>query len=99
MVNIYPQKNCVSVSITYVEGTLSPGALVCVIRLLSDDSLDFTSMKLVPIPRNMSENFTIPVARGGKYIVISFDLENNSIPRMPISIVADSENMFLINGE
>ena len=49
----------------------------------------------------MSDNFTIPVAVSGNYTVIAFDLENNnlSVPRIPISIVADDETMFLSNGE
>ena len=84
-------------SIEYVEGTLSPGALVCVIPI-TDGVLDFQSIRLVPIRRNMSDNFTIPVADNGKYKVVAFDLENNnmSLPRMPMSVAADSETMVLI---
>ena len=84
----------------YVEGTLSPGALLCVIRII-DGELDFQSTRLVPIRRHMSDNFTIPVAVSGNYSVVAFDLENNnmSVPRIPISIVADDETMFLSNGE
>ncbi len=89
-------------SIEYVEGTISPGALVCVIRVLSDDSLDFTSIKIEIIRRNTNNNFTIPVARSGLYRVIAFDLENNSnvlAPRIPISIAADTETTFVSNGK
>ncbi len=85
-------------SIEYVEGTLSPGALVCVIRI-TDGVLDFQSMRLVPIQRNMSDYFTIPVADNVKYKVVAFDLESNNRPRMPVSIVADDETIFLSNGE
>ena len=85
-------------SIVYVEGTLSPGALVCVIRI-TDGVLDFQSMRLVPIRRNMSDNFTIPVADNGKYKVVAFDLESNNRPRMHVSIVADDETIFLCNSE
>ncbi len=96
-----PGGGCISVSIEYVEGTLSPGALVSVIRVLSDNSLDFQSLRLVPIRRNMSDNFTISVADNGIYSVVAFDLENNdmSVPNMPISIVADDETVILSNGE
>ncbi|XP_064391205.1 uncharacterized protein LOC135339015 isoform X3 [Halichondria panicea] len=100
IVNVCPQENCVSVSIVYVEHTLSPGAMVCVIRLLSDVSLDFTSIKIETIRRNTNNNFTIPVARSGLYRVIAFDLENNNnihVPRIPISIAADSETTFVSN--
>ena len=90
-----PKENCAR-----IEGTLSPGALVCVIRIIDED-LDFQSIRLVPIRRNMSDNFTIPVAVSGNYSVIAFDLENNNIsaPRMPMSVVADNETMFLSNSE
>ncbi len=97
IVDVCPNGNCASIE--YVEGTLSPGALVCVIRVLSDNSLDFQSMRLVPIQRNMSDNFTIPVADSGNYSVVAFDLESNNRPRMPVSIVADDETIFLSNGE
>ena len=90
---VCPKENCASIE--YVEGTLSPGALVCVIP---NGNLSFQNIRLVSIRRDMSDNFTIPVAVSGNYSVIAFDLENNSIPRMP-SIVADDETMFLSNSE
>ena len=98
IVHVCPQENCASIE--YVESTLSPGALLCVIRII-DGELDFQSTRLVPIRRHMSDNFTIPVAVSGKYSVVAFDLENNnmSVPRMPISIVADDETTVLSNGE
>ena len=97
-VDVCPKGNCARIE--YVEGTLSPGALVCVIRI-TDGELDFQSMRLVPIRRNMSNNFTIPVAVSGNYSVVAFDLENNSmsVPRMPISVAADNETMFLSDSE
>ncbi len=52
-------------NIVYVEGTVSPGALVCVIRII-DGELNFASMRLVTIPRSRSENFTIPLPSGIK---------------------------------
>ncbi len=80
-------------SIVYVEGTLSPGALVCVLPHTNGD-LDFANMKLVFIPRSKSDNFTIPVP-SGKYRVIAFDLESETIPRMSISSAADSEDIIV----
>ncbi|XP_064392351.1 uncharacterized protein LOC135339989 isoform X2 [Halichondria panicea] len=49
-------------------------------------------MRLVTIPRSRSENFTIPVP-SGSYTMITFDLENSSLPRIPISMAADVKNM------
>ena len=97
-VDVCPKENCAS--IVYVEGTLSPGVLLCVIRI-SDGELDFQSIRLMPIQRNMSDNFIIPVAVSGNYSVVAFDLENNnrSVPRMPMSVVTVNETMFLSNGE
>ncbi|XP_064391332.1 uncharacterized protein LOC135339104 isoform X5 [Halichondria panicea] len=85
----------ICVSIVYVEGTVSPGALVSVIRII-DGELDIASMRLVTIPRSRSENFTIPVP-SGSYRVIAFDLEKSSLPRIPISMAADVKNMTMAN--
>ena len=87
-----PGGGCISVSIEYVEGTLSPGALVCVIRII-DGELDFTNIKVMTIPRSRSDNFTILAVPSGNYSVMTFDFECNSLPRMPISIAADSGNI------
>ena len=90
----------ICVSIEYVEGTLSPGALVCVIRVINEvlGVLDFANMKLVTIPRNSIENFTIPVS-SGEYRVIAFDLESNHLPNMPISMVALSQDIMTVNSD
>ena len=95
LVSECPGGDGICVSIEYVEGTLSPGALVCVLRII-DEELDFASMRLVTIPRSRSENFTIPVP-SGSYRVIAFDLENSSLPRIPISMAADVKNMMMAN--
>ncbi len=81
-----PAGGGICVSIEYVEGTVSPGALVCAVRII-DGMFDFANMKLVTIPRNSIENFTIPVP-SGEYRVIAFDLESNHLPNIPISMVA-----------
>ncbi len=81
-------------SIEYVEGTVSPGALVCVIRII-DGVLDF--LNLVPIPRSASDNVTITLP-SGRYKLIAFDLESSNIPRVPISMVADSEEVTVYSG-
>ncbi len=86
-----PGGGCISASIEYV-GTLSPGALFCVIRII-DGELDFTNTKVMTIPRSRSDNFTILAVPSGNYRVMTFDLECNSLPRMPISIAADSRNI------
>ncbi len=87
----------ICVSIVYVEGTVSPGALVCAVRII-DGVLDFANMKLVTIPRNSIENFTIPVP-SGEYRVIAFDLESNHLPNMPISMVALSQDNMTVNSD
>ncbi len=83
-------------SIVYAEGTVSPGALVCVMQFI-DGVLDVASMRLVTIPYSMSENFIISVP-SGSYRVIAFDLEKSRIPRILISMAADSENVTVMSG-
>ena len=96
-----PSGGGICVSIVYVEGTVSPGALICVIRVvnevLGELKLDFANMRLVTIPRNPIENFTIPVP-SGEYRVIAFDLESNHLPNMPISMVALSQDNMTVNS-
>ena len=83
----------INVSIVYVEGTLSPGALVCV---LPHTNGDLTNIKLVFIPRSKSDNFIIPVP-SGEYRVIAFDLESETLPRLPLSKASISEGITLMS--
>ncbi len=91
-----PVGDCISVSIEYVEGTISPGALVSVIRII-DGELDFASMKVVIISRTMSDSFTITLPCGD-YKVIAFDVEINFMLRIPVSMAADIEDVRVANG-
>ncbi len=86
----------ICVNIKYVEGTVSPGALVCAVRII-DGELNFANMKLVTIPRNSIENFTISVP-SGEYQMIAFDLESNHLPNMPVSMVALSPDNMTVNS-
>ncbi len=86
----------ICVSIEYV-GTVSPGTLVCAVRIIFNGVLDFANIKLGTIPRNLSENFTILVPTG-EYRVIAFDLESNHLPNMPISMVALSQ-FIIVNSD
>ncbi len=88
---------CICVSIEYVEGTLSPGALVCVIRIIDGELDFFSNFNLAPFPRSASDNFSITLP-SGEYRVIAFDLESSNIPRVPISMVADSEKVTVYSG-
>ncbi len=92
LVSECPGGGGINVSIVYVEGTLSPGALVCVLPI-SDRLPDFASMKLVTIPRSISSDYTLSDLSGGEYRVVAFDLETNTLPREPISVAADSETI------
>ena len=96
LVSECPGGGGICVSIVYVEGTVSPGALVCAVGIING-VLDFANVKLVTIPRNSIENFIIPV-RSGEYKVIAFDLENTKLPRMPISMVALSLDVIVNSG-
>ncbi len=97
LVSVCPGGGGINVSIVYVEGTLSPGALVCVLSLKNEASrLDFANMKLFAIPRHMSDNFTIPVS-SGEYRVAALDLETNTLPRLPVSMISNAKNVTVIS--
>ncbi len=80
----------INVSIVYVEGTLSPGALVCVLPV-NDGAVNIAEMRLVAIPLNISSDCTLPDLPGGEYRVVAFDLETNTLPREPVSMAADTD--------
>ncbi len=71
LVSECPGGGGICVSIVYVEGTLSPGALVCAVPIMNG-VLDFANMKLVTIPRNSSDNFPIPVPMQWRIQIDSF---------------------------
>ena len=84
-------------SVVFAGGSQSPGALVCVMPILTDGSLDFNNMTLTTIPRNRSESVDITVPTG-TYRLFAFDLESNGLPRMPISVAADNETVDVTAG-
>ena len=90
----------INVSVVFAGGSLSPGALVCVMLILTDGSLDFNNMTLTTIPQNRSESVDITVPTG-TYRLFAFDLESNGLPRMPESMTAASEtvNVTADNGK
>ena len=89
---------CISMSVVFAGGSLSPGALVCVIPgILTEGSLDFNNMKLTTIPQDRSESVDIPVPTG-TYRLFAFDLESDGLPRIPMSVIADSETVSVVAG-
>ena len=86
-------------SVVFAGESESPGALVCVMPILTDGSLDFNNMTLTTIPQDRSEGVDITVPTG-TYRLFAFDLENNTydLPRMPISVAADSETVDVTAG-
>ena len=87
----------INVSVVFAGGSQSPGALVCVMPILTDGSLDFNNMTLTTIPRDRSESVDITVPTG-TYRLLAFDLESNGLPRMPISVAADNETVNVTAG-
>ncbi len=92
LVSKCPGGGGINVSIVYVEGTHSPGALVCVLPI-NDGAVDYARMRLVAIPLNISSDCTLPDLPGGEYRVVAFDLENDTLPRDPVSMAADTDVM------
>ena len=87
----------INASVVFAGGSQSPGALVCVMPILTDGSLDFNNMTLTTIPWDRSESVDITVPTG-TYRLFAFDLESNGLPRMPISVAADSETVNVTAG-
>ena len=97
IVNEHSGGGSINVSVVFAGGSQSPGALVCVMPILTDGSLDFNNMTLTTIPRDRSESVDITVPTG-TYRLFAFDLESNGLPRMPISVAAYSETVNVTDG-
>ena len=96
-INEHSGEGGINLTVVYAEGSLSPGALVCVMPILTDGSLDFNNMRLTTIPQDRSESVDIPVPTG-TYRLFAFDLESDGLPKMPISVAADSETVDVVAG-
>ena len=97
LLNEHTETGGISVSVVFARGSHSLGAVVSVIPILTDGSLDFNNMTLTTIPQDRSESVDITVPTG-TYRLFAFDLESNGLPRMPISVAADSETVDVTAG-
>ena len=97
IINEHSGGDGINVSVVFAGGSQSPGALVCVMPILTDGSLDFNNMTLTTIPQDRCESVDITVPTG-TYRLFAFDLESNGLPRMPISVAADSETVEVTAG-
>ncbi len=78
--------------IEYAVDSLSPGALLYLVSTTSEPLNSYSSIMLA-VPRNMGDNFSISHIHvpPGRYSLLAFDLENNSLPIMPLSLASTSE--------
>ena len=97
IINKLSGRGGINVSVVFAGGSQSPGALVCVMPILTDGSLDFNNMTLTTISQDRSESVDITVPTG-TYRLFAFDLESNGLLRMPISVAADSETVDVTAG-
>ena len=90
--------NSINVSVFYAVGSTSPGALIIIVPMNDDDSLDYTNAVFRFLARDMSEdNVVNATARRNK--VFAFDIENNDgILRLPITTAADIEIVTDVSG-
>ncbi|XP_064392483.1 uncharacterized protein LOC135340097 isoform X2 [Halichondria panicea] len=71
--------------IEYAVDSFSPGALMYLVPTTSE-----SSSIMLAVPRR-GDNFSIGHIPPGRYSLLAFDLENNSLPRMPFSLASTSE--------
>ncbi len=46
---------------------------------------------MLAVPRSTGDSFSISHIPPGRYSLLAFDLENNRLPRMPLSLASTSE--------
>ena len=90
--------NSINVSVFYAVGSTSPGALIIIVPMNGDDSLDYTNAVFRFLSRGMSEdNVVNATARTNK--LFAFDIEDNDgILRLPITTAADTEIVTDVTG-
>ena len=90
--------NSINVSVFYAVGSTSPGALIIIVPMNDDDSLDYTNAVFRFLSRDMSEDNVVN-ATAGKNKVFAFDIEDNDgILRLPITTAADTEIVTDVSG-
>ena len=90
--------NSINVSVFYAVGSMSPGALIIIVPMNDDDSLDYTNTVFRFLSRDMSEDNLVNVT-AGRNKVFAFDIENNDgILRLPITTAADTEIVTDVSG-
>ena len=90
--------NSINVSVFYAVGSMSPGALIIIVPMNDDDSLDYTNAVFRFLSRNMSEDNLVN-ATAGRNKVFAFDIEDNDgILRLPITTAADTEIVTDVSG-
>ena len=90
--------NSINVSVFYAVGSTSPGALIIIVPMNDDDSLDYTNAVFRFLSRDISEdNLVHATAERNK--VFAFDIENNDgILRFPITTAANTEVVTDVSG-
>ena len=71
--------------IEYAVDSSSPGALMYLVPTTSE-----SSSIMLAVPRR-GDNFSIGHIPPGRYSLLAFDLENNSLPKIPFSLASTSE--------
>ncbi len=72
--------------IEYAVDSFSPGALMYLVPTTSESSSIMLAVR-------RGDNFSIGHIPPGIYSLLAFDLENNSLPRMPFSLASTSETV------
>ncbi len=77
--------------IEYAVDSFSPGALMYLVPS-TNESLNFSTFVLV-VQRKAGDYFSINHIPPGRYSLLAFDLENNHLPRMPLSLASANETV------
>ena len=94
----YP--NAINVSLEYAMNSSAPGALLVLVPMKEDDSLDFTNALYEILPRDTSDNYCNINASVGRCRVFGIDIENNNTaPLRRHTNAAATETVTNVSGE
>lgn len=95
--NSCSQPNCINVSLTFSEGSTSPGALIIVVPMDEGGSIDFTRAVYRFMARNMTERLIS--ATTGSNRVFAFELESeNGVLNTPTTTAANTQIVDRVTG-
>ena len=93
------QNNSINVSLTYAVGSSALGALIILIPMKSNGSLDLPNTDYRMLQRNNLSDVLLPNISSGNCALLGYDIEEGGMLRIPETFAAVEDNVYDIPGD